>query len=191
MRKIAVTFGVDDDAILGESGQECLEDAITQELGWCHDSGMLVESWQFIDDANSISKSNGRVKCLRSYVEDGTEYWTKSAEYTYETTSDGYAIQTNLGTIGYVGDRFLLGTDEFAEYFEIVTPDIPEGHERFWVSLAIDGRFNTDVIAPAGDWEAAKEAAMSNYMDADFGSLECIECKPVNAETYAEFHDYD
>lgn len=45
--KIDVRLNVHKESVLAESGQESLEDAITQELGWLQDSGMSVESWSF------------------------------------------------------------------------------------------------------------------------------------------------
>lgn len=49
MKKIHVTLDVDENVVLAESGQECLSDAVSQELGWLHDSGMFVESWSFAE----------------------------------------------------------------------------------------------------------------------------------------------
>lgn len=56
MSKIQVTINVDDDAILSESGQPNLEDAIRQELGWLHDSGMSVESWSFLKNDRDLQQ---------------------------------------------------------------------------------------------------------------------------------------
>ena len=49
MKRIEVVLNVDEEIILNESGQESLEDAIAQELGWLHDSGLSVESWSFAE----------------------------------------------------------------------------------------------------------------------------------------------
>ena len=49
MRKIHVTLNVDEETILKESDQENLDDAISQELGWLHDSGITLENWSFAD----------------------------------------------------------------------------------------------------------------------------------------------
>ena len=49
MRKIHVTLNVDEETILKESDQENLDDAISQELGWLHDSGISVENWSYAD----------------------------------------------------------------------------------------------------------------------------------------------
>lgn len=48
MAKISVVIDVLEDEIKAESGIEELSDAIRQELGWLRDSGMIVESWEFI-----------------------------------------------------------------------------------------------------------------------------------------------
>lgn len=49
MKKIHVTLNVDEETILNESGQENLDDAISQELGWLHDSGISLENWSYAD----------------------------------------------------------------------------------------------------------------------------------------------
>lgn len=47
MAKIKVIIEVYEDAIKAETGIDDLPDAIRQELGWLHDSGMVVENWEF------------------------------------------------------------------------------------------------------------------------------------------------
>lgn len=49
MRQITVTLNVFEDIILEESCCETLGDAISQELGWLRDSGMVVEKWEYTD----------------------------------------------------------------------------------------------------------------------------------------------
>lgn len=49
MSKIQVTLHIDDHILMDESQQASLSDAIDQELGWLHDSGMFVEGWSFIE----------------------------------------------------------------------------------------------------------------------------------------------
>lgn len=46
--KIKAIIQVHEDEIKAESGLEDLDDAIRQELGWLHDSGMAVESWELV-----------------------------------------------------------------------------------------------------------------------------------------------
>lgn len=61
---------------------------------------------------------------------------------------------------------------------------------KFWVTMAIDGRFICEVDAE--DFEKAKEKANAMYCDADFGELECIDAKVVNAEDEkGNFVDFD
>ncbi len=48
MAKIKVIIDVNEEAIKAESDLEDLDDAIRQELGWLHDSGMTVESWEYV-----------------------------------------------------------------------------------------------------------------------------------------------
>lgn len=48
MAKITVVIDVLEDEIKAKSGIEELSDVIRQELGWLRDSGMIVESWEFI-----------------------------------------------------------------------------------------------------------------------------------------------
>ncbi len=47
MKRIYVSLVVDEEAIKEASGLESLDEAIAQELGWLHDSGMFVEGWNF------------------------------------------------------------------------------------------------------------------------------------------------
>lgn len=49
MVRITATIEVFEDEIRAESGIEDLSDAIRQELGWLHDSGMVVENWEFVE----------------------------------------------------------------------------------------------------------------------------------------------
>lgn len=48
MRKITATFNVFEDDLMAESECASFEDAVRQELGWLHDSGMECESWEEI-----------------------------------------------------------------------------------------------------------------------------------------------
>lgn len=48
-KQIQVTLHMDEETLLQESGQSHLEDAISQELGWLHDSGLLVDNWSFVN----------------------------------------------------------------------------------------------------------------------------------------------
>ena len=53
MAKICVIFEVDEDVLLNEvngTGVETLSEAISQELGWVADSGIIVESWEFVEE---------------------------------------------------------------------------------------------------------------------------------------------
>lgn len=52
MAKIIVHLNVDESAILAETGQDNLTDAIIQELGWLQGSGMTVEGWNFEEGKN-------------------------------------------------------------------------------------------------------------------------------------------
>lgn len=51
---------------------------------------------------------------------------------------------------------------------------------KYYVTMAIDGRFTCEVEANGLD--EAKEKAIEEYYDADFGVLECIGAQAVNAE---------
>ena len=74
VKEILVRISVDEKAILGEAGQECLEDAITQELGWLHDSGMVVDGWEFVDEKELVQAvpepvSNEKAQVFCTYEE--------------------------------------------------------------------------------------------------------------------------
>ena len=51
---------------------------------------------------------------------------------------------------------------------------------RYYVTMAIEGRFTCEVEAK--DLKEAKEKAIEEYWDADFGVLECIDAQAINAE---------
>ena len=51
---------------------------------------------------------------------------------------------------------------------------------RYYVTMAIKGRFICGVEAK--DLKEAKEKAIEEYWDADFGVLECIDAQAINAE---------
>ena len=60
MAKIQVVFEVNEDILLNEVndlGVESLSEAISQELGWVADSGIFVESWEFIEKQNKTHKA--------------------------------------------------------------------------------------------------------------------------------------
>ena len=53
MKKICVVFEVNEDILMNEvngTGVESLSEAISQELGWVADSGIHVESWEFVEE---------------------------------------------------------------------------------------------------------------------------------------------
>ena len=50
----------------------------------------------------------------------------------------------------------------------------------YYVTMAIEGRFICGVEAK--DLKEAKEKAIEEYWDADFGVLECIDAQAINAE---------
>jgi len=58
MKQINIVLNVDEDIIINESDQANLNDAILQELGWLHDSGMFVESWSFVDPEKNSEKDD-------------------------------------------------------------------------------------------------------------------------------------
>jgi len=65
MEKIYVTFMVDKETLLKESGQSSLEEAISQEMGWLHDSGIFLDSWSF--DAPQVDWAS---RCLQMIKEE-------------------------------------------------------------------------------------------------------------------------
>ena len=52
--------------------------------------------------------------------------------------------------------------------------------KSYIVSISVDGRIDIEVDS-ASSPEEAKRIAMSKFMDANLGDLECIDYKPVNA----------
>lgn len=53
------------------------------------------------------------VLCVKSYVEDGDEFWSEGSYYTVlSETEEGYKIEHNFGGVGFVY------AEDFDEYFE-------------------------------------------------------------------------
>lgn len=61
MAKIKVTLEVYEEEIKAEAGTDNLSDAISQELGWLHDSGMFVESWEFVDEHHEQDSTSAAI----------------------------------------------------------------------------------------------------------------------------------
>ena len=55
----------------------------------------------------------------------------------------------------------------------------PDGND-YYVTFRIDGRYVAKVTSP--DLEKAKEDAVFEYYDADFGTLECVESEIIMVE---------
>lgn len=53
IKKIKVIMEVDVDIITKEAETNNLEDAISGELNWLHDSGMTIEAWDFIEEESN------------------------------------------------------------------------------------------------------------------------------------------
>ena len=61
------------------------------------------------------------LKCIQNYWEDDDEFWTAGKTYAATKHKDGtWSIKTNFGSIGKAGIGYMLGKDEFDEYFEEV-----------------------------------------------------------------------
>ena len=50
MPKFAIIVSVDEDTVKRVSEQNDLIDAVTQEAGWMHDSGIFVDSIEMIEE---------------------------------------------------------------------------------------------------------------------------------------------
>lgn len=88
-----------------------------------------------------------------------------------------------------------LKTDTFEEFCQYLTgthePEVKM--KKFWVTMAIDGHFTTEVTVPEDYTEQEiKDAAQEAFMDADFGDLEDICDKSfVNyTDEDDELHDF-
>ena len=46
MKRILAEIEVFEETLMEESGGATFEDAVNQELGWLHDSGMICTSWK-------------------------------------------------------------------------------------------------------------------------------------------------
>ena len=65
-----------------------------------------------------MEKITLKVQCTASYMEDGTEYWTKDHVYNAVTYDfNDYTIETNIGFKAHVGSEL---SKKFDKYFKIV-----------------------------------------------------------------------
>ncbi len=68
-------------------------------------------------------KFTKKVKCTKTYVEDGNDYWTAGQVYDAKKHQDGsWSIETNFGTVGKVGEEYML--DDFSSHFLDVTREM-------------------------------------------------------------------
>lgn len=55
MKEIEATFRVFEEVLMAESERDSFEDAVNQEFGWLHDSGMDCKSWEEIQPLDEDS----------------------------------------------------------------------------------------------------------------------------------------
>lgn len=67
MKRIVAIFKVLEDALMESSECDTFADAINQEMGWLHDSGILCESWQEAQDSPAADLEKYR-KCYGNIV---------------------------------------------------------------------------------------------------------------------------
>ena len=66
-------------------------------------------------------KNDVEVKCIKTYIEDTEEYWSKGNYYqAKKLPNNEWKIKTNLGTWGRIGDAYMI--NDINEYF-IVSPN--------------------------------------------------------------------
>ncbi len=83
MKKVNVILNVDEDVIKSASGLNSLDEAITQELGWLQDSGILVEKWYFEDKINRTTESKtGILKEIKKLAEENLREPNDNIGYT-------------------------------------------------------------------------------------------------------------
>lgn len=80
-------------------------------LEWEHDLYYQVEDLRYY----------GQMRCLKTYVEDGIEYWTRSRLYEFDTTDfQSFNIKTNGGKTGSAGYGYTLDELQMADYFRVI-----------------------------------------------------------------------
>lgn len=128
MKKITVTLNVDEAAVMAESGQNNLEDAIRQELGWLHDSGMFVDSLSFAEEKNVPIPSQVSVLCEEYENDDGIREFSILGVSTDKNAlrklmeakieQDEYGFIAENGVDEHRNDHFITNfEDGFVEYY--------------------------------------------------------------------------
>ena len=70
-------------------------------------------------------KMKRKLLCICDYEEDCIEYWSEGKTYSATKHRDGsWSIETNLNTIGRIGDCYLLSLDDFDGYFKEIIPRV-------------------------------------------------------------------
>ena len=101
MKRITVTLNVDESILLEESGQENLNDAISQELNWLHDSGMYVQGWEFLNQREQEKKPEPELAVLVERDYKGTyERFALTMEEFRKAFTDQYEHMPEPGRAG-------------------------------------------------------------------------------------------
>lgn len=58
MAKIKAIIYVSESDVKEAAELDSLHDAISRELGWLHDSGMFIETWDYLDRSSRFSQNS-------------------------------------------------------------------------------------------------------------------------------------
>lgn len=128
MKQITVTLNIDESALQAESSLDNLEEAINQELGWLHDSGMYVEAWSFTDQIRKTAPPQVFILCEEYEGDDGIREFSihgvsEDKNFLREKMEaliqeDFYGFIANKGVADHSEDRFSTNFDcGFVEYY--------------------------------------------------------------------------
>lgn len=184
-RQIVVTLNLDEESLLNEAGMERLDDAISQELGWLHDSGMFVEGWSYVEP--EMEKGDVRAQVMSLYQ--------KFSDLKKHSESGCYAIASDMASL----ERRLEGLVSDEELFVLASKlDDAHGgcflmellHDEYVEALA-DVIENGLYINNNSDFpELSAEDALELLLNADnqvFGTL----IEAVAVHNYYRYSPYD
>lgn len=114
MKQITVTINIDEDVIRNETkdtGATTLDEAISQELEWLHDSGMYIEAWSYTEPEKGITQQLS--------AEENSELCNTKILYLYRD-ADNYKMMNECVIEGLLSKEQLhtiLDCLENGEYF--------------------------------------------------------------------------
>ncbi len=134
MKKVYVTLNIDEEVLLQESGQPSLEDAVSQELGWLRDSGMILDDFSFAPPALVKNELADEITVRASHLAGMLEAKGTISEMSWEDLQRAVhdiIFEYDANSAHFLKDPGSLvppSADEIAE--RIFMERFPSGEER-------------------------------------------------------------